>query len=234
MSQDQAIYESLVSYGKKTHKGFDVRIKDDSRLMKLIAKILFFNPNFMDSFVTTIGPVVYIPRLWFTEADSGTREYPYGIIAHELVHVHDSEKSKLFEIGYLFPQWLALIALLAPVFAIFFGAGWWHLLWALVLILPIPAIWRNKYERRGYAMSLAVAYWKTGQISPKHMHHITEQFTGPTYYFMWPFKKSVEKWIDSVELRLMRNTILDEKIYRDIHDIVKDVVLRPWWDFGEK
>jgi hypothetical protein len=225
MRQDQVIYESLVSYGKKTYKGFDVKIKDDSRLMKLIAKILFFNPNFMNSFVTTIGPIVYIPRLWFTEAASGNREYPYEVIAHELVHVNDSEKSKLFKIGYLFPQWLALIALLAPIFATFFGANWWLLLWALVFILPIPAIWRNKYERRGYAMSLAVTYWKTGKFSLERCRQITEQFTGPAYYFMWPFKKSMEKWTDSVELQLMRNTILNEKIYRDVHNTIKDIIL---------
>tara|TARA_Y100000310_G_scaffold329028_1_gene398186 strand:+ start:766 stop:1224 length:459 start_codon:yes stop_codon:yes gene_type:complete len=61
--------------------------KSDSRLMKSLSKLLFFNKSFMDM-VTTIRSTIYVPDNWkeFSEKKKN------GIIEHEKVHIQQSKK----------------------------------------------------------------------------------------------------------------------------------------------
>jgi hypothetical protein len=60
--------------------------KQDSWLMKIISKILFFNKTFMKDYTTTIGNRIYIPDGWdnWTHTDI--------ILRHELIHLRQQKR----------------------------------------------------------------------------------------------------------------------------------------------
>ena len=73
-------------------KDYWVTNKDNSKLMRFIAKLLFFNKRFMTSYVTTIGRVIYAPG---GVVDDIT-------LKHELKHVEDYAKNRpWFVFSYL-------------------------------------------------------------------------------------------------------------------------------------
>jgi hypothetical protein len=132
------------------------------------------------------------------------------LLAHELRHAIDNRKigGALYVLGYLSPQIFAVLSLLS-LLAIWFGLGWLGCLAFLLCILPIPSPGRMIIERRGYAMSNACDYWLWGDISsPAQIDWSTKQFTGSGYYFMWPFKKSLQTWFVD-DLRRVKENRLD-------------------------
>ena len=173
--------------------GAEVVAKEDSGFMKFLNVFVgVFNKHFMDRYITTIGNKVYAPKgkcEWMT-------------LAHEFVHMSDEydRYGWMYKPMYLFPQILAFGALGA------FGAFWnIQLLWCLlflVFLAPLPAPGRAHIELRGYGMSLAVRYWQSQLPEDRNFGKFDEdlwiewmakQFTGPSYYFMYPFKESVQK-----------------------------------------
>lgn len=178
--------EALVAYEESL--GVRNVIKDESSFMRLIGKILFFNRGFMTIFITTIGQTIYWPRdIW--EDDYAV----WSVLPHELTHAMDFRRMGLIPAAliYLFPQVLAVFALGA------IGAIWdvrflWFLL-ALIFLFPWPAPGRKYMEMRGFAMSVATDMW----ANPTHKREeapnwILDNFTGPNYYWMWPFRKHLE------------------------------------------
>ena len=105
-------------------------------------------------------------------------------LAHEYVHLKDRKRlGWLFNILYLSPQIFALLAI---------GAIWnsWWLL-SLLFLLPWPSPGRAWLEARAYKVTIVLHWHLTKrEISP---FWIREQFTGTNYYWMWPFKKDVER-----------------------------------------
>jgi hypothetical protein len=189
----KAMFEDLAR-----SEGVTVRYKNESWLMKLIGALMFFNRDFMRGFVTTIGETVYFPT---REGVANNYHHSWSVLAHECVHANDYRENKaLFMLGYVMPQGLALLALLAPVLW-----SWWPLL-ALVCLLPLPAPWRKESEMRGYAMSMAVIFWygRSG-IPQAEKARIAESFTGSEYYFSWPFKGAVDREIGRWSKRILCN-----------------------------
>lgn len=86
---------------------FEVRFKDESRLMAVLGVLMRpFNPTFMRGFTTTLGDRVYFP----TKAGyEGTPDSSVVTLAHEFVHMYDSrEVGRWFQLSYALPQILAL------------------------------------------------------------------------------------------------------------------------------
>jgi len=209
-------------------EGIRVRYKDSSKFMWLLGKILFFNPKFMTDYITTIHRTVYFPTKDFTKDDYRV----WSIMAHEAVHAADSKKwtFPLFASVYLFPQVLSLLALGA------IGAFWdlsylWFLV-SLVLLAPLPAYGRMKFEMRGYAVSMAAYNWTaqiqntlsgSDRITPlqESPDWAVDQFVGSSYYWMWPFKGDVEARLDGWLARISY-----EQIEKDIPiaGVVKAIV----------
>ena len=169
---------------KKEFPDFEVIDKRNSLLMKMLSKVLFFNPNFMTRYITVIGNKVYVPKLpWLLHN-------PYlacEILAHEWVHMKDNKRLGIwFKLLYLFPQILALLCLL----------GFWNpwFFFCLFFILPWPALWRAKFELRGYTISMAVRWWLLKK--EPNFDLIVNQFTTSAYYYMYPFP-------DYVKIRLI-------------------------------
>lgn len=185
---------------KKQAPKFEVRFKNESKLMKIIDKILFFNHIFMTNYITTIGEIPYWPSRDKYESDP---DASFDVLAHEFVHIMDYKLHPVsFTSGYLFPQILAfpgvVFALLLPVFITLMCfsimSPWWLLmLLFLGFLAPMPSPGRKKSEIRGYGMSFRLRMWRYGQISNEKFESSVRAFTGPNYYYMWPYEKEVRK-----------------------------------------
>jgi len=181
----------LESRIKEWVPSFEVRFKDESKFMKLLGKVMFFNKGFMTNFITTIGTKVYFPN----RADYLARPLDsFRTLAHEFVHVYDYVLNPVgFMLGYLFPQNLALLSLFAilafisPCFLLF--------LLSLLFLAPIPSIPRKNIEMRGYGMSLKVEQWSNCPVSYVDwcMEKYADNFVNSNYYYMYPFRESVKK-----------------------------------------
>lgn len=178
--------ERLTDYIKTQIPGFEILSKKESLLIKVISKLLFFNKKFLTSYVTTLYPKVYVPSLpWRQEQNAAAM----ATLAHEYVHLKDRKRMGLFfNFLYLFPQNLSLFSLLG-VFN-----PWWYL--CLLFLLPIPSPTRTWLEFRGYRMTLAIwsHFFEKDLNIDRFIETVVEnQFAGPSYYWMFPFKKYLIK-----------------------------------------
>jgi len=216
MSKDEAMYEALVAWGRLQWRGFDVRFKDESWLMRTIGKLLFFNKKFMTGYTSTFRSAVYFPsKQWF---EAVGHRHAYKVLAHELVHIHDSNREGhvVFGLKYLLPQIAALTALLA-----IFWSPWFLL--ALILALPLPSAGRKRAEMRGYAMSMAVNFWRHGSVMQEQKDHIAVKFTGADYYYPWPFRKPVDAEIEGWLDRISSGAILDEEpMFKSVYELMRE------------
>lgn len=169
----QAIKERLTG----ACPGLEFVEKKDSPLMRLVAKILFFNPVFMERFITTIGSRVYVPNL--AEFERKRPDAAAQVYVHEAVHALDSRHVGFpaFAAAYLFPQVFALLALLA--FGAVGGNGWWlvNLVW-LSALAPWPAPFRRTLELRAYAFGAVFA-----QTAASDRARAQALLSGPAYYW---------------------------------------------------
>lgn len=186
---------------------FEIVSKTTSFLMKILSVILFFNKSFMTSYISVIYPRMYVPKLPWKENDHYSAIL---VLAHEWVHLSDRKRfGLLFDIGYLFPQCLAFLSLLAPFLSV-----WWLL--CLLFLLPIPSPTRAWLEFRGYSMTMACKWWLTG--NEINYYWIERQFVGQWYYFMWPFKGIVRKMFEKQMEKIKNDDLSPEQ--RKVKEII--------------
>lgn len=191
--------------------------KTESPLMQLLDRVLFFNDRFM-TYYTTIGKTIYWPNL----ASFGTDPYKdVSVLFHEGQHRSD-EKSlwALYHLGYLFPQWLALLAFLLPWLAFWLGWPWLLALVLLALAAPIPAPFRTKLELRGFSCNMLLAVWDRGEVTQRHVDYITGQFSGGWYYFMCPSKSYIERRLREIKRDAEKGKMT--KWQQEVHDYLFD------------
>lgn len=189
--------KSLESHITEEFPDYELLEKKDSSLMKWLSKLLFFNKQFMISYITVIGHKVYVPRLPWSQ------EKPLSactVLAHEWVHMKDAKKfGPLFKFLYLCPQILAPLALFAfwnPAFLLF-----------LLCLLPLPAPFRAWFEFRAYVVSIAVRWWLATQ--PTNYEWLTRQFTSSGYYWMFPAKTFLRKKFEKEFERIQQDDLKD-------------------------
>ena len=159
--------------------------KELSRLHRFIAFILFFNKSYLNRYWTTIGYEMAYPSnpVWH-------------VVFHEGVHVRQAEKYTRIGFGflYLFPQTLAALVVLAPILS------WWWLL-ALLFLAPLPAPFRMLFELEAYQMSVSIHQWRNGSTSKmkRYIDQIVSNFTGPGYWFMWPWKSYIRRKLEEAQ-----------------------------------
>jgi hypothetical protein len=183
LTLDQQIDTTLVFIKSKIPK-FEIVDKEKSFFMKVLKTVLFFMP-FM-KYVTTIGWKVYLSggleRL--RAASDESKRHFISVILHEFTHMRRCQRlGFIYNLIYLTPQIFALGAIfvfLSPLFLLF-----------LLFLAPIPSPGRAWIEFEGYCTSAAVYGW-LGMGVP--LDYLTRQFTSSAYYFMWPFRTSVERW----------------------------------------
>jgi hypothetical protein len=168
-------YDALVAALRIEVPGFRIVRKDRSRLHRAIHKGLFVVTlgrmrDYLDSYQTTIGRTVYVTSDW----DDWPADRRYVTLRHEAVHLRQFRRLSL------------------PVMAV------------LYLLIPVPmglAYFRARFEREAYAETIRAAAEVWGPTHPRQRAfraHIVEQFVGPSYGWMWPFRAAVERWYDRI------------------------------------
>jgi hypothetical protein len=94
--------------------GFEVRYKDESYLMAILGVLAApFNRDFATRYTTTWGKRVYFPSREFYRVDPSRS---FRILAHEFVHLWDSQEHWYFKLSYMMPQLLVLVPILVLMF----------------------------------------------------------------------------------------------------------------------
>lgn len=152
---------------------FELRRKDQSVLMKaidVILRVITFNQmkGFQTEFITTMGCVVYVGTCWDTMSDAGRMVS----LRHERVHMRQRKR---------------------------YG---WFLFSLMYLWLPMPclfAYFRAKFEKEAYEETIfaTVELYEEGSTivrSENFKNLILDTFTTAQYFWMWPFRKGLERW----------------------------------------
>lgn len=184
------LFNGLVNFLKSKKHLKAIINKEDSLLMKILAKLMFFCPGFMYSYTTTIGDKIYSFPLNLKEK----RREDIIVLAHEALHLYDYKRfGILFYFLYLFPQSLSILALLA--FLAFINLGFLWFLLCLFFLLPLPAPWRTYFELRAYIISFWVLEILTPNMETRDefSSSIEEYFVKKYYYFMCPSSKIFKK-----------------------------------------
>lgn len=153
--------------------------KDESWLMKAVdifLKIVSLGMmrTFMTRFATVIGYTMYVSRRsWYDLPPVGRAI----VMRHERVHMRQRRK---------------------------YGMLLYSLLY---LLFPLPAgisYFRMKFEREAYEESILAAV-ELGLASKdgKFRASVVGAFVGPSYLWMWPFRKGVEAWYDEAVVKAM-------------------------------
>jgi hypothetical protein len=268
---EKELFDRIAESIKSDHPSFEIRFKNESSLMRALDLLVFpFNDRFMDGYTTTIGSKVYLPSE--TSLKEDYRGYA-RVLAHEGVHIFDSEESWFFKISYLLFEamcvplvavfaflgsWVPIASLLAGLVLAYSAmalvrsprrerelwryesknlwarrlfyliaslsvvsylvlavwlSGWWAALavGAFIPLVPFRSPWRARWEYRGYAMGMAISFWKYGVIRDSSLRRISDTFTGPHYYFMDPNRDRVMSRLHMVKLSVLDHSILEGK-----------------------
>lgn len=171
--------DSLIVAITKEYPQFELREKRSSWLMRFIDAVLWLitlgrMKSFVSSFTTTIGYVVYTPTSW----DDWSERSRIAILRHERVHMRQRKEK---------------------------GAFWFSVSY---LLLPFPVLWayyRMKYEMEAYEESMRVLweYQGTKALDDIHRAAMIRRFTSAEYFWMWPWRRRIERWYDDFVKRIV-------------------------------
>lgn len=156
---------------------FKVVPKSESSLMRAINSFLLVVSfgqikQFMTSFTTTIGTTVYVTEGWKTSTDVSK----IILLRHERVHMRQAKR------------------LTRPLFSF---------LYLFVFLPGLLAYFRARFEKEAYEESFKASFEHYGReyvFSKEYRDRVAKNFTGPAYLWMWPFPKTVDKWmLDAAE-----------------------------------
>lgn len=176
------IYRSVLGELEKEFPRFQIVRKRDSRLQRLIGRFLRFvtlgrQSRYLDRYHTVIGTTLYVPDSWDT-TDPLTKAIT---LRHEWVHLRQFRRYGKLIMGLLY------------------------------VLVPLPvglAYMRAKFEREAYEETLRATLELKGEqalCNPGLRDHVVSQFVGPSYAWMWPFRRSVETWYDGCVERLLQH-----------------------------
>ena len=181
-----------------------LELKSRSRLHRLIGWVLarLGNPAYMEHVWTTVGHTVWRPRA----VEAGPVFSEAEVLLHEGVHVLQARRLTAPGVAalYLLPQLLALPALALALLV----SPWWLL--GLLCLAPLPALGRAWLEWEAYKVSVAVDAWLGPPPAWAHKAWIegyVRKFTGPMYWFMWPFQRHLEKHFSAYANDLIQGNI---------------------------
>ena len=126
--------------------------------------------SYLDCYQTTIGRTIYVTADW----DERCPIERYSTLRHEAVHLRQFKRFTLPGMAFLY------------------------------LFLPLPmglAYFRARFEMEAYAESIRADAEVRGADYPRaagYRARVLSQFTGPSYGWMWPFKRALERWYDGV------------------------------------
>lgn len=166
-----------------------MRRKSSSWTQRLIGKVIgpLTGGRYMTDYWTTIGGTIYRPD------DVSSDEWE--TVFHELTHVVQARRrggTLWHSLLYLMPQVLFLPALVTLLVLYLAGAlGPWWMASSLVCLAPWPSYWRMWRECEGYSLGLVLQELRQDDLGMYLLGWATDHFTGPSYYFMWPFEEKM-------------------------------------------
>lgn len=203
--------------------GFGLAWKDESFFHRVLGWLMWpFNPKYMTSYTTTM-----YPRVWFVSKAEYEKSplASFMILAHERVHLLDTQASPFwFRVSYLMPQVLAAPLLLVGV-VLAITLGWWStiaFILAVVALVPWPSRWRVEWEQRGYAMSMAVRFWLTGDLPVTTRDAIRKQFLGSAYFWMARDPVAIDKWLMLTANAIRTGTIQQDPVYGAVYRFLRE------------
>ena len=184
-------YQALIAEMQAEFPRFRVIHKRDSPLHKaihyaLIAITLGGMREYIDGYQTTMGYRVYVTSNW----DRKDPDLRYITMRHERIHMQQFRRYTFLGMSFLY------------------------------LLVPLPmglAYFRARFEKEAYEESMRAASEVFGIEhikEPAYRQRIIDQFTGASYGWMWPFRRKLEHWYDSVVDKLV-----SENDQATIHDI---------------
>jgi len=155
--------------------GFRIVPKHESRFQTWIHRALmlitFGRLNaYLDGYQTTLGRTIYVTPDW-QQLDPDQRRIT---LEHERVHLRQFQKFTTVGMALLY------------------------------LFLPLPmglAYFRARFEKQAYAQTIRATARIRGLDAAKSSalrEQILSQFVGPSYGWMWPFPKQLNRWYDEV------------------------------------
>lgn len=158
---------------------FVVRSKESSLFMRLLSVFLRIitlgaQKSFMTDYITTIGYTIYVPNTWETTSEEGRQI----VLRHERVHMRQRRK---------------------------YGAVFFTLLY-LIPFFPLGlAYWRAIFEWEAYEETLVATSELFSPLTikdPIFRERIIQHFVSGAYGWMWPFRKTIERWYDNALVRI--------------------------------
>jgi hypothetical protein len=168
-------YDQLVLALRAEFPRFRIVRKDRSPFHKaihyaLIAVTFGRMRTYLGSFQTTIGNTVYVTSDW----DDWDPDRRYVTLRHEAIHLRQFRRFTL--------PGMAVLYVLLP--------------------LPLGLAWfRAYFEKQAYAETVRAAAEVWGTDYPRrteYRRYVIDQFVGPSYGWMWPFRAGLERWYDRV------------------------------------
>lgn len=159
---------------QENYPGTNLVKKDDSAFMKVINILLMIitfgqMKTFMTNFVTTIGRTIYVNKDW----EHRTPHQQAMVLRHEGVHIAQEAR-----IGFLKYKFM-------------------YLFWVFPTLC---AVGRRDLEQEAYSESMRARAEYFGVKTLRHKgykEHMLSIFSGPSYFWMWPWKKQLNEWFDS-------------------------------------
>jgi hypothetical protein len=141
-----------------------------SALLDAALRIITFGGQrqYLTQYHTVIGYTLYVPASW----SQGTDIDRLVLLRHERVHMRQRRRYGMLGMAFLY---------LIPLFPLGLAYGRARLEW-------------EAYEEtlRATAEHLGIEVARSAALRAK----LIERFTGPDYGWMWPFPKTVGRWID--------------------------------------
>lgn len=175
-------YSDILTEIREEFPAFKLVWKEDSRFMRFIAWFLRCitlgkQCTFQTAYITTIGCAVYVPQSWRERSDIQRTI----TLRHERVHMRQRK------------------ALSMPLFTF------------LYLLFPLPggmAYFRTLFEMEAYAETIkaTVELYPNGAqlvLRTEARKQMIANFTGPGYFWMWPFKARIERWYDDTVSKVL-------------------------------
>ena len=177
----QARYDRLIATICHECPGFRIIRKDHCLWQRwihlgLMAVTLGGMRGYLDGYQTTIGRTVYVTPDW-DERDPADR---YVIMCHERIHLRQFRRYTFLGMAFLY------------------------------LLVPLPmgaAYFRARFEREAYEETLRAAAEVHGIAhiqQAEFRERIVKQFLGPSYGWMWPFRRSIDAWYERTVARVNR------------------------------
>lgn len=123
---------------------------------------------------------------------------------------------------------LAGLSVLAYLGLAVYTSEWWAALaiGSFLPLVPVSSRWRAAWEFRGYSMTLAFDYWRSGRLEDSELAWIEEIFTGSDYYFMDPNAARVASNLKAIKASIIDGSLLvgaDARPYQRTLDLLKQL-----------